>query len=93
MIYSYARKLMIYSYARRMMIHYRLQLDRDNLPETLEPASTIDIARKMAGDLANVYLNEDPGRDNHDDSFEQSKDIAKEVSYWQTIFRSLKKST
>lgn len=88
----------MYSYARRMMIHYRLcffslQLDRDNLPETLEPASTIDIARKMAGDLANVYLNEDPGRDNHDDSFEQSKDIAKEVSFWQTIFRSLKKST
>jgi len=93
MIYSYARKLMMYSYARRMMIHYRLQLDRDNLPETLEPASTIDIARKMAGDLANAYLTEDPGRDNHDDSFEQSKDIAKEVSYWQTIFRSLKKST
>lgn len=41
----------------------------------------------MAGDLADVYKNE---LDNHDDSFEQrSKDIAKELSYWQMIFRSL----
>lgn len=75
---------------------YSPQHDRDKLPEMLEPASTIDIACKMAGDLANVYMSEDTtGRESsHDESFEQrSKDIAKNASYWQTIFRSLKKST
>lgn len=97
MIYSYARSMMIYSYATIMMmykydeIHYRLcfslQLNRNELLEMLEPASTIDIARKMAGDLASVYRTEDPGRDTHDDSFEQK---IKDLYFWQTIYRSLK---
>jgi len=57
-------------------VKYLNILKRDKLPDMLEPASTIDIAWRMATDLESAC---------------RMEQISKDILYWKTISRHLKK--
>ena len=78
-----------------MLSFMHITYHRTTLPDLLEPASSIDIACRLAGDLSKAYAADDTAGHRHrhghdsDGRSEDSIHLSKEIAYWNAIRRTL----